>query len=118
MSLVMLLTVGSSCAFAARPVATPVPGYQTDQEELSVVMARYNTWNRHNRDGLAILTVLALFGALCAYWARSDFRNPVVWFLAGFFFNVLAVVIILNLHRRHHGKRRYRRVISYWYVSR
>ena len=117
----MLLTLGSAVTSLAVPAALaakPVPGVQTDQEELSVVMARYDSWNRRNWDLMVILAALALCGAVCAYWARSVYRNPVLWFFAGFFFNIFAFAIILSTYRRHRHKRRYRRVVSYWYVSR
>lgn len=100
------------------PAAKPVSSVQNDQEELNVVMARYDRWNRRNRDCVLIVAALMLCGALCAYWACSVYRNPVLWFFAGFFLNVVAFGIILSSYRRHRHKRRYRRVISYWYVSR
>lgn len=118
LSAVILLTVGNSFAFAAYPAATPVPIVQTDKDELKVVVARYETWNRRNCNCLIALGVLFAFGVVCAFWAYSDCRNPVLWFLAGFILNVLALFIIFKIHHRRRGRRRYRRVISYWYVTR
>ena len=117
----MLLTLGSAVTSIAAPVALaakPVPSVQTDEQELNVVMARYDTWNRRNRDLVVILAALVLCGSICAYWAHSVYRNPVLWFFAGFFFNIFSFALILRTYRRHRHKRRYRRVISYWYVSR
>lgn len=39
--------------------------------------------------------LLFLFGAFCALWAQNSKRNAWVWFFAGLFFHVVAVLVLL-----------------------
>jgi len=36
-----------------------------------------------------------LFGAFCALWAQNSGRRPLLWFILGVFFNVIAVLVLL-----------------------
>lgn len=48
---------------------------------------------RIQRTGTAV--ILFLFAAFCALWAQNTNRNAVLWFILGWFFHVIAVVILL-----------------------
>jgi len=40
--------------------------------------------------------VLFLFGVFCALWAQNTGRNAWLWFFLGLFFNIIAVLVLLN----------------------
>lgn len=46
-----------------------------------------------NQAGIGIISFL--FGAFCALWAQNTGRSAWLWFFAGLFFNVLAVIVLL-----------------------
>ncbi|MDD5350173.1 MAG: hypothetical protein PHQ12_08180 [Chthoniobacteraceae bacterium] len=54
-------------------------------------------------------------GAFCGYWAQNNYRNPVVWFFAGFVFSVVALAVILWLTYKNRRHKHYRRVMAYWH---
>jgi hypothetical protein len=49
--------------------------------------------SRIQRTGTAI--ILFLFAAFCALWAQNTNRSAVLWFFLGWFFHVIAVVVLL-----------------------
>ncbi len=49
--------------------------------------------SRIQRTGTAI--ILFLFAAFCALWAQNTNRSAVLWFILGWFFHVIAVVVLL-----------------------
>lgn len=59
------------------------------------------------------------FAGLCARLAKSRGRDPIIWGILGFFFNVLAVAALLiiskrkeDIHERKEGKRSYMKYIG------
>lgn len=40
--------------------------------------------------------VLILFGAFCALWAQNTGRKPWLWFIMGFIFSVITVIVLLS----------------------
>lgn len=44
------------------------------------------------------LLISFLFGAFCALWAQNSGRFTALWFFAGFFFNAVAILIVLYLN--------------------
>jgi hypothetical protein len=36
-----------------------------------------------------------LFGAFCALWAQNTGRRPLLWFILGVLFSVIAVLVLL-----------------------
>lgn len=47
-------------------------------------------------EGEAII-VLALFGGICAFIAASRGRSPIAWFVIGFFFHCIGLILVLVL---------------------
>ena len=53
--------------------------------------------------------VLFLFGAFCALWAQNRGRSGLAWFVAGAFFNVITVLVLLAINGREVREERLRR---------
>jgi peptidoglycan/LPS O-acetylase OafA/YrhL len=115
---IVLVCKFSLPGYAADPAATPAPMFETDSEQLELLQARCDQRDQFILRFASALGILALFGAVCAIWAYRDCRSVFLWFTLGFSLNFLALLLILIVRRRNRGKKRYRRVITSWYVSR
>ena len=64
---------------------------------------------------LMFLVVLILLGfaGLCAWLAKSRGRDPIIWGILGFFFNVLALAALLIIPERKEGIRAETRYMKY-----
>jgi len=98
--------------------AKPVSTLQVDSTQLLLIERRAIEENKLVRNVINILLAMFLFGVFCALWAQNSQRNPVLWFLCGFAFNLVTVLSILfwfNPKNRH--RRRYRRIPTCWPVA-
>ena len=91
--------------------------FQTDKAQLALVKAAGDRAAFRERTALLLLPLLCILGILCATWAQNDHRNIVLWFFAGFVFNIAALVAVFIIHRRNRRRRRLRRVISFWSLA-
>jgi hypothetical protein len=92
----------------------PVSALETDEGQLALMKARCDREDRWMRNVVIACALLFLFGAFCALWAQYEHRNPLLWFMAGFAFNFLAILAVLLLNRRSRRRKRERRVVDYW----
>jgi steroid 5-alpha reductase family enzyme len=51
-------------------------------------------------EGIGILLVLVIFGIICSAIASAKGRSPVLWFIWGFLFTAIAVLLIANLPKQ------------------
>ena len=51
---------------------------------------------------LAVLIYLG-FAGFCAWLAKSRGRDPIFWGILGFSFNLLALIVVLNLSKKKEG---------------
>ncbi len=116
--LAIILACGASLPLNAAPAATPAPQFETDATQLELLQARCDERDQKVIRLFTALGVLSFFGAVCAIWAHRTCRSAALWFGIGFALNIISFLLIGIVNRRNRGRKRYRRFISYWYVSR
>jgi len=99
--------------FTAKPTITEVQKAAAQKADMELRSAENQAANRNI---LTAAALMFLFGSFCAIWAQNTSRNSVLWFLAGFVFTVVPVLVILWLNPRH--KKRGRRMFIYGGSSR
>ena len=100
-----------------RYVVTPITPVQRDAAQLYLKESRANVEDFRLRNIVNAALVMFLFGAFCAIWAQNTRRNPWLWFLYGFLFTLLTVLIILRANPKTRRKKRYRRSPDYWNLA-
>lgn len=81
----ILLLIASSASLAQAP-----------SSRSSDLEPRVSKLERKIAEASAAGTVAFLFGGFCALWAQNSGRNAWLWFFLGFFFSVVAVLVLLN----------------------
>lgn len=95
--------------------ARALSALQTEKAQNALIEALGNRAEYRTRVILVCCGVFFFVGAFCGYWAQNHYRNPVVWFFAGFVFSVAALAAIAWIHYRGRRRRSYRRVMAYWH---
>ena len=78
--------------------AKPVSEEQQEEIQLRLMEHRAAENERAIRIIVNAVLLMFLFAAFCTLWAQFVGRDPLLWFLLGFVFNIFAVLFIFRLN--------------------